>query len=239
MNDKPRLPGAPDVVVSTPTNVLAALDELLKRPAITVGRATSAEAGRMSLYLGGAGLAASMVYGLAAGFFQGGASLLLAMLKAPLVLVVSVALCVPSLYITSALLGAHLTARRFWLAVAGFAGMIGILMLGLVPIVWLFSVSSRSLGFVTVLHALLWTLIVAFSARFLSLALRESGAQAGPHLWVLLFVIVSFQVATVFRPMLWIGPEARLFQSEKLFFLEHFSRIMDMPSQGATRTPSR
>jgi hypothetical protein len=117
--------------------------------------------------------------------------------------------------------------------------MIGILMLGLVPIVWLFSVSSRSLGFVTVLHAALWTLIVGFSARFLSLALRESGAQTPPVLWILLFLVVSFQVATVFRPILWIGPEARLFQSEKLFFLEHFRRILDMPPQGPDRKPTR
>ena len=239
MTEHPRLPGGSDVVLSTPTNVLAALDELLKRPAITVGRAASPDAVRMSAYLGGAGVAAAMIYGLAAGFFQGGTSLLVAMLKAPLVLVVSVLLCVPSLYITSALLGAHLTGRRFWLAVAGFAGMIGILMLGLVPIVWLFSVSSRSLGFVTVLHAVLWALIVSFSARFLSLALRESGAQAPPFLWVILFVVVSFQVATVFRPMLWIGPDTKLFQSEKLFFLEHFGRIMEMPAQGAERTPRR
>ena len=228
MPDNPRLAGETDVVLSAPSNVVAALDELLKRPAIAVGRGGSAEAGRMSAYLGGAGLIAAMVYGLAAGFFQGGTSLLVAMLKAPLVLATSVLLCLPSLYITSALLGAHLTPRRFWLAVAGFAGMIGILMLGLVPIVWLFSVSSRSLGFVTVLHALLWTLIVAFSARFLSLALRESGAQSPPVLWVVLFLVVSFQVATVFRPMLWIGPDARLFQSEKLFFMEHFSQIMRM-----------
>jgi hypothetical protein len=229
MPDKPRLPGTPeDVVLSPPSNILSALDELLKRPAITVGRAASPDARRMSAYLGGAGLGASMVYGLAAGFFQGGSSMLLAMLKAPLVLAVSVLLCVPSLYITSALLGANLTPRRFWLSVAGFAGMIGILMLGLVPIVWLFSVSSRSLGFVTVLHAVLWIVIVAFSARFLSMALRESGAQAPPVLWVILFVVVSFQVATVFRPILWIGPEAELFQSEKMFFLEHFDRIMKM-----------
>lgn len=239
MTEKPRLSGDTDVVLSPPTNVVTALDELLKRPAITVGRAGSPEAARMSMYLGGAGLMAAMVYGLAAGFFQGGESLLVAMLKAPLVLAVSVLLCVPSLYITSALLGAHLTAHRFWLAVAGFAGMIGILMLGLVPIVWLFSVSSRSLGFVTVLHAALWTLIVGFSARFLSLALRESGAQTPPVLWILLFLVVSFQVATVFRPILWIGPEARLFQSEKLFFLEHFDRVMKMPSQGAQSRPAR
>lgn len=238
MPEKPRLAAETDVVLSAPSNVVAALDELLKRPAIAVGRAGNPEAPRMSLYLGAAGLIAAMVYGLAAGFFQGGTSLLVAMLKAPLVLATSVLLCLPSLYITSALLGARVTARRFWLAVAGFAGMIGILMLGLVPIVWLFSISSRSLGFVTVLHALLWTLIVAFSARFLALALHESGAHSPPILWVVLFLVVSFQVATVFRPILWIGPEARLFQSEKLFFLEHFARIMHMPAQpSSTRTP--
>jgi len=68
---------------------------------------------------------------------------------------------------------------------------------------------------------------VAFAARFLSLALRDSGAQAAPVLWVLLFVVVSLQVATFLRPVLWLEAGQPLFRSEKQFFLEHYNRIID------------
>jgi hypothetical protein len=227
--DTPRLPASTDVVISDPANMLQAFDELLKQPAQTVSRSRRGPSGRVALWLSLGGLIATTVYGAASGFFQGGAAVLLAALKAPLILAFSLLLCLPSLYIIGSLLGARLTLPRFAIAVAGFAGMLGLLMIGLVPIVWLFSVSSRSMAFVVTLHVLLWLVSVAFAARFLSLALKDSGAEMAPVLWVLLFLIVSLQVATFLRPVLWLEPGQPLFQREKLFFLEHYGRIIDPP----------
>lgn len=233
--DKPRLPAVPDVVISEPESMLQAFDELLKQPAMTVSRAASP---RVAIWLLGGALLSTSLYGAAAGFFQGGTAILLPMLKAPLILAFSLLLCLPSLYIIGSMLGARLSAPRFRVAVAGFAGMIGLLMIGLMPIVWLFSVSSRSLAFVATLHVLLWVICVAFAARFLGLALRESGAQAGPILWVVLFLIVSLQVATFLRPVLWYEPGAPLFRAEKLFFVEHYNRLIN-PRPAPTPRPTR
>jgi hypothetical protein len=226
----PRLPANPDVVISEPETMLQAFDELLKQPAITVTRASAARSSRIALWLMGGGLISAAIYGAASGFFQGGTAILLPMLKAPIIVAFSLLLCLPSLYIIGSLLGARLTAQRFRLAVAGFIGMIGLLMIGLMPIVWLFSVSSRSLAFIATLHVILWVVCVAFAARFLGLALKDSGASATPVLWVVLFVLVSLQVATFLRPVLWFQPGAPLFQKEKLFFLEHFGRVVDPPA---------
>lgn len=233
--DKPRLPAVPDVLISEPASMLQAFDELLKQPAQTVSRAASS---RVAIWLMGGALLSASVYGAAAGFFQGGTAILLPMLKAPLILAFSLLLCLPSLYIIGSMLGARLSAQRFRVAVAGFAGMIGLLMIGLMPIVWLFSVSSRSMAFVATLHVFLWIVCVAFAARFLGLALRESGARAAPILWVLLFLIVSLQVATFLRPVLWYEPGAPLFRAEKLFFLEHFDRLINPRAAPAPR-PTR
>jgi hypothetical protein len=236
--DKPRLPGNPDVVISEPESMLQAFDELLKQPALTVSRATTTRSPRVAIWLMAGALLSASAYGAAAGFFQGGTAILLPMLKAPLILAFSLLLCLPSLYIIGSMLGARLSVQRFRVAVAGFAGMIGLLLVGLMPIVWLFSVSSRSLAFVATLHVCLWVISVAFAARFLGLALRDSGAQAGPILWVLLFLIVSLQVATFLRPVLWFEPGAPLFRAEKLFFLEHYDRVLnprDAPGARPTR----
>jgi hypothetical protein len=236
--EKPRLPANPDLVISEPASMLQAFDELLKQPALTVSRATTTRSPRVALWLMGGALLSASVYGGASGFFQGGTAILLPMLKAPLILAFSLLLCLPSLYIIGSLLGARLSAQRFRVAVAGFAGMIGLLMVGLMPIVWLFSVSSRSLAFVTTLHVGLWVVCVAFAARFLGLALKESGAHAAPVLWVLLFLIVSLQVATFLRPVLWFEPGGSFFRAEKLFFLEHYDRVINPPTAPAVK-PSR
>jgi hypothetical protein len=225
----PRLPASPDVVISEPETMLQAFDELLKQPAITVSRATALRSSRIAFWLIGGGFLSAAIYGAASGFFQGGAAILLPMLKAPLIVAFSLLLCLPSLYIIASLLGARLTVQRFRLAIAGFVGMIGLLMIGLMPIVWLFSVSSRSLAFIATLHVILWVVCVVFAARFLGLALKDSGASATPVLWVVLFVLVSLQVATFLRPVLWFEPGAPLFRAEKLFFLQHYGRVVDPP----------
>jgi hypothetical protein len=235
--EKPRLPANSDVVISEPATMLQAFDELLKQPALTVSRATTTRSPRVAVWLMAGALLSASLYGAASGFFQGGLAILLAMLKAPLIVAFSLLLCLPSLYIMGSLMGARLSAQRFRVAVAGFAGMIGLVMIGLMPIVWLFSVSSRSLAFIATLHVVLWVVSVAFAARFLGLALKESGASATPILWVLLFVLVSLQVATFLRPVLWLEPGAPLFRAEKLFFLEHYDRIVDPPKAPAASPP--
>lgn len=224
--EKRTLSQPPEIVATEPRNALQAFDELLKRPAMTVSRGREASAGRLAAWLFAGGLVCSMLYGAAAGFFQGGREMLLPALKAPLIVLMSVVLCLPSFYIISSLSGAHLDGRRLWISVSGFVGMIGLLMLGLVPVVWLFSVSSTSIGFVTWLHVVFWIAMVAFAGRFLLLAVHDAGGENGPVLWVLLFIVVSFQVATFVRPVLWLGPGGTIFRSEKLFFIEHLDHVM-------------
>ena len=156
----------------------------------------------------------------------GGAQVAIAALKAPLIVAWSAALCVPSLYVFGALGGAALTRERFVVTLAGFFGLLGLVLVALLPIEWLFSVSSQSLAFVVWLHLLLWGLAVVFGGRFLRAALPEVSGGA-LLLWLTLFCVVSFQVTTFVRPTLWRAPAGAVFEDGKLFFLDHFRHVID------------
>jgi len=82
---------------------------------------------------------------------------------------------------------------------------------------------------VTWIHIFLWVLALLVGWRFLRRALASIGAQGGMFLWLLLFCVVSFQVATFLRPVLWHPRGAPVFRlGEKMSFLEHLGEVADV-----------
>lgn len=205
--------------------ILRSFDRLLTEPKSLL----QGDEGRSSapLWLLAGSLFGFVVYGAGAGSFQGGNQILVTALKAPLIVTMALALCLPSLYVFGALSGARWSKRRLLATVSGFAATLGLLLAALVPISWLFSVSSRYLASAVWIHALLWLISLAFGWRFLGTALRESGAGGGMFLWLLLFALVSFQVATFLRPVLWSDAGDPLFERGKMSFVEHFGKVFD------------
>ena len=227
--------------VPEPTGIVGVFDELLKSPHRLLARAQAQreERGpqRSALRLALGSLLAIAAYGAAAGIFQGGDTIALAALKAPMIVALSLALCLPSLYVFAALAGAAISGRLFVLLVAGFAGMVALLLVGLLPIAWLFSVSSRSLPFVVWLHLLAWLTAACFGVRFLSRGL-EGRVPVALRMWLLLFFVVSFQVATFLRPVLWRGPGEDLFASGKMSFFEQLGHVYEVRTTPAAK-PAR
>jgi hypothetical protein len=136
--------------------------------------------------------------------------------------------CLPSLFVFGAMAGIEWTWRRLLVLASGFAGSLGLLLVGLLPIAWPFSVSSRYLVTAVWLHILLWLLALVFGWRFLRAALREFGARGAMLPWLLLFCLVSFQVATVLRPVLSREPGEPLFSGAKMSFFENLGRAFDL-----------
>ena len=198
-------------------NVLRSMDDLLKRP-------ESAMAAHPFALLAGA-LACYGLYGLASGFFQGGWSIALAVGKVPLILVASTALCLPSLYVFCGLSGAELTPRTFSRTIAGFSGITGLILLALMPVVWLFSVSTLSLAFVVWLHLLVWLTALAFGRRFLVQAAAPARGAIG--LWLVLLFLVSLQMTTYLRPVLWVAAGGPVFTAEKKSFFGHLHDVFE------------
>ena len=215
--------------------MLRSLDALLRRP-------EEARGANPVALLSGAVLC-YVLYGLAAGFFQGGWSLGLAVMKVPLIILGSVALCIPSLYVFSALAGADYTPRTFATAVAGFCGVAGLLLLALMPVIWLFSVSTISLGFVVWLHLFVWIVTLGFARRFLAQSAPGTGGTTA--LWLVLLFFVSLQMTTYVRPVLWRHAKEPLFATEKKSFFEHIDDVMTegisppTPTAAAAPAPPR
>jgi hypothetical protein len=166
-------------------------------------------------------------YGATAGLFQGGTQVGWSAVKTPLIVLGTALLCLPSLYVFATLAGARLTPPRFAFVVAAFLALLGLLALGLIPINWLFSVSSRSLLFVVWLHVAAWVLAIGLARRFLRSVFTEDGPRRAVGVWLVLFVVVSFQVTTCLRPVLWRDANAPAFEGQRLSFMEHFGRVAD------------
>lgn len=188
------------------------------------GEAIDADGGSVVRLLLGA-LLCFAAYGAIAGLFQGGAQVGWSALKTPLIVLGTALLCLPSLYVFATLAGARLSPARFAFVVAAFLALLGLLALGLIPINWLFSVSSRSLLFVVWLHLGAWILAVKLARRFLRSVFEDEGPRRAVGAWLILFVVVSLQVTTCLRPVLWRDDNAPAFEGQRLSFLEHFFRV--------------
>ncbi|HEV7240410.1 MAG TPA: hypothetical protein VGQ36_14310 [Thermoanaerobaculia bacterium] len=181
-----------------------------------------------------------VMYGVAAGFFQGGWGLGLAVMKIPLIILGSLALCIPSLYVFTALSGADYSPRSFTSAIAGFCGVAGLLLLALMPVIWLFSVSTISLSFVVWLHVTVWVVTLFFAHRFL--ARTAPGARGAIGVWLVLLFFVSLQMTTYVRPVLWRGANEPLFATEKKSFFGHLGEVarwkINPPASDAASVPA-
>ena len=177
---------------------------------------------------GGAYLVALVVgaalYGAAAGFFDGGWQVLVGAVKVPLVLAGALLLCLPSFVVVHLLAGVELPVRRLLLVLAGLGGLFGVFAGALVPIGWLFSVSSRSAGFVVFVHALVWSVVVILGLRFLRISLATRGGGGTSFLWVGLLWLVALQIASLLGPVAHRAPGEAAWQIERGFFLARWTR---------------
>ena len=211
-----------------PRSFPGVLNELLTRPLAFLDRTRNGGEASPGRLLAASALCYAL-YGAAAGAFQGGDQILIAALKAPLIIFFTLLLCLPSLYVFSAVAGAEWTRRSFLVVLSGFAATLALVLLALLPINWLFSTSSRHLGAAAFFQFVLWILALGLAWRFLGQGLRASGARGGLVVWLFLFCIVSLQAATVLRPVLSRKPGAPIFVSGKKSFLEQIGDVFDEP----------
>jgi hypothetical protein len=218
--------------VPQPRSLAGIFNELLIRPLAFLERARDGNQASPLRMIAISALCYAL-YGAAAGFFQGGDQILVAALKAPLIILFTLLLCLPSLYVFSAVSGAEWTRRSFLAVLAGFTGTLALILLALLPINWLFSTSSRHLGSAAVFQFFLWLIALILAWRFLGQGLKASCARGGLILWLALFCVVSLQAATVLRPVLSRKPGGAIFVSGKKSFLEQMGEVFDEKAETA------
>jgi hypothetical protein len=227
---------APDHGHSTspPASLLRLLQDLLKpdAPEEAAPGAGSGVAARRGALLAFA-ISGLALYGATGGLFQGGAQLALSALKAPLIVLLSLALCTPAFVVLTALEGESWSAGRILDSAVAFLAVLALALLGLLPVAWLFSVASRHLTSVVLLHLAAWVVALALARRALRRAagVRRRGAFRA---WILLLFLVSLQAATYLQPVLWRLPDQASFPRPRQLFFEHFSDGLKL---GWPRTP--
>jgi len=212
--------------VSPPTRTawLEGLASLLRRPD------EPPPAGRLAV----ATLAGAACYGLAAGFFQGGAEMLVSALKVPLIVAAAALLCLPSFVVFHLLSGSERTVAALARTVVAFAAVAALFLAALTPIGWLFSVTSRSLSFLVVFHLVIWGVALGFGLRHLFAALPGAPSRGISVLWSILFWLVSVQLCVYLGPVLARQPGAALFPLQRASVLV---RLNDVEKYDAAHTP--
>jgi hypothetical protein len=203
-------------------HVFAAIEALLRQPRRVRFQLRQPGAGKLILQMLFVAFFCAAVYGVVAGTFSGGAQLWAAPVKIALGLMISAAICLPSLYIFTCLSGSRARLVEVCGLLAGLLMLMTILLIGFAPVAWIFSQSTESLAWMGALHLLFWFVATLFGVRFLKngFSQTEAKSQAGVNVWVVIFLLVALQMTTALRPI--IGNADTFFPPEKQFFLGHW-----------------
>ncbi|VGO17061.1 hypothetical protein PDESU_05655 [Pontiella desulfatans] len=203
------------------------VDATLKRPAQVVHELMNRKSRNIPAILTLLLLACLAGLGLMMGSFSGGAQCWAAPVKVMFGTLLSVLICMPSLFILLCLSGGEQSfpevARILLLGLV----LAGILFVGFMPVAWIFSQATESVAFMGFLYLLVWGIGLFFGLRLMKTAFRFlNKKKAGTlNLWFFIFTLVVLQMSTTLRPI--IGEyEAPQF-SEKKFFLVHWAETMD------------
>lgn len=210
----------PDVLLGDSPSLLAVTDHLLRSPGSVLFAMNNSSKPIWKLL--GATLLSILVVGLILGTFSGGQQIFVVPLRLTVGLGAAAFLCLPSLYIFSALSGAPFDLRRTAGILAMGLALMSILLLGLSPIAWVFSQASSSAAFVGGTYIMLMLLSAMFGVGLIRRAVSSQSGESRTaiSLWGLLFILVLCQMTTTLRPL--VGPyDGELFH-QRLFFLAHW-----------------
>ena len=204
----------------------AILQALLREPERLWSSARSGSPYRIFRTLLGVLLAGAVLYGLVVGSFSGGAQWWAAPLKIASGLLLSAAICLPSLFVFACLSGIEIRVSDTLTALAGMLALEMVLLASFGPVAWVFSQSTESVAVMGFLHLLFWAVASVFGIRLLNAGLASHGTRSGaPFLaWAGIFVLVSLQMMTALRPI--VGKSDQLLPTEKRFFLEHWGEVL-------------
>jgi hypothetical protein len=176
------------------------------------------------------------LYGVVVGSFSGGSQMWIAPAKLALGTLLSVLICLPSLYIFACLGAIDARLRTVSGALFAAVGLGALLLIGFAPVAWIFSQSTDSVAFMGALHLMLWAIGISFGLRLIEAMGRLLTGSARSHLklWGLIFVVVCLQMTTTLRPI--IAPSKTFFPTEKKFFLANWFDSLNGPAAEKKKT---
>lgn len=134
--------------------------------------ATQKDLGKMIAHYGTMALIFSAVYGLFMGFFSGGMQIFSVMLKVPLLLFGTLAICIPSLFTFNVILGSKLSFRQTFAVSIMSTYMLSLILVSLAPIMLFFSISSDNRSFIVLLNVVFFSISGLFGMSLLWHAMK-------------------------------------------------------------------
>lgn len=177
----------------------------------------------------------SAAYGAILGMHQPGLQTLFAAAKLPIVILGSALLCTPTFYVFNSILGSKLSYPQTLAAVLFLAACAALVLLAFAPIAWFFTVSTRGVDFLRLLHLGVFVIAAGYGFRALNAGRRYlnyvDSTQTPIHagflaLWFLILLFVAVQMAWYFRPLILPGP---FHTGERGLFLELLSLRASYP----------
>lgn len=167
-------------------------------------------------------LGSFVVFGVVLGTFSAGTQLLLAPLKVVLGIVSAALICFPSLYIFLCLSGIAISPRHSAAVLLALTAICGLLLIGLAPVIWIFTQSTSSVPFMGTLSLVCWGIALYFGTRIFGVIVKLYPNRQKTHigLWILIFTLVTFQMTTSLRPI--VGTAPYVLTAEKKFFLHYW-----------------
>lgn len=208
-------------------NLPGVLENLLKHPGRIIWELINGRASSVVLALIVVTIVSLAIYGVVVGSLSGGSQLWVAPVKIVGGSLLSLLICLPSLYIFLCLCGADARLRQVaGLAVAS-ACLTALLLISFAPVAWVFSQSTDSIALMSILHLVFWVVALWFGLGFLgrSAVLSDTKISGGNlPVWMLIYIVVSLQMMTSLRPI--IGRSDTFLPTTKQFFLAHFGETL-------------
>jgi hypothetical protein len=201
---------------------LHVVDATLKHPAQVVHELIHAKDSKISGILLLVLLICLAGTGLMMGSYSGHFQLLAVPLKVIIGILISSVICIPSLYIMLCMCGSEQNLAQICRILLLGLTLTGILLVGFLPVAWIFSQATDKVGFMGCLYLLIWTIAFFFGMNLLKKSFEFLGGRKMGilRLWFVIFALVLLQMSTTLRPLL--GPYESLQLNEKEFFIEHW-----------------
>lgn len=208
------------------------IEALLKQPG-QILHACKESSMRVMIMLAVGAVAGLAIFGFLLGTFSGGTQLWAAPVKVVFGALFAMLICLPSLYIFSAMAGIEARFTQVIGTLLAALALSALLLLGFAPVVWIFSQSTESVGFMGFLSLAFWTISLYFGLRLLFAAMNRSGSEGRGYLtvWATIFILVTLQLTTSLRPI--IGTADTFLPTEKKFFLGHWGSVLGEGTRNA------
>jgi len=202
------------------------IEALLKFPGRIIHELQNNWRAALPLWLLSLALLGMLAYGVVVGSFSGGTQLWMAPAKIAMGTILSILICLPSLYIFACLSGIDAQLRTVTGVLFAAVSLSALLLIGFAPVAWIFSQSTESVAFMAALHIGLWAIAIMFGLRLLEAMGHLLGGSVRSHLkfWSVIFIVVCLQMMTTLRPI--VGTSDRFLPIKKKFFLTHWAETL-------------